>query len=500
MVLVRAACVSVAMAETSTCPAAAEIFLHFERCDVDEVRSVFNRYDDGNGLSASSMKVMLRDVGLLSPFDTAEDLDFLRKQLVAADRDGDGVVHFDEFLVYLNTIAAPRDGQRVRGKTFAKENSKEKQLSTKISFFAEDAVEDTTVPGTPEMTLERTHKQVSRHGLMSKIPTPPAQFTPTRSGEKSKTRIKNSPLADTKFGFNPGSIRYNAVYDESHVTHSSPASEPARTISRLARLAMTPRTPLVVTTQTNVVEVSEEVSASSSPTAVTPKQPIDVVAESPSPTPAFARPSKVYDATGDLHEFVRNLEKENAELRAAVRASEEAKAEVEAAAAEAAAIEATGAAEAVAAELAAAEALSFTLEADSFRLAEAASDKTTATEAIEEVVDKLEEVRREETNFPSTSAASKRSPIRVFVFSMFAVSVAVATFALLTIPPESFGSMWTNVNQEDLLQMCEAPSFAEMVDTKAKATVPPSIAPNEIVPFLPGEKEKVLAAREGNLR
>ena len=329
---------------------------------------------------------------------------------------------------------------------------------------------------------------------MSKIPTPPAQFTPTRSGEKSKTRIKNSPLADTKFGFNPGSIRYNAVYDESHVTHSSPASEPARTISRLARLAMTPRTPLVVTTQTNVVEVSEEVSASSSPTAVTPKQPIDVVAESPSPTPAFARPSKVYDATGDLHEFVRNLEKENAELMAAVRASEEAKAEVEAAAAEAAAIEATGAAEAVAAELTAAEALSFTLEADSFRLAEAASDKTTATEAIEE------EVRREETNFPSTSAASKRSPIRVFVFSMFAVSVAVATFALLTIPPESFGSMWTNANQEDLLQMCEAPSFAEMVDTKAKATVPPSIAPNEIVPFLPGEKEKVLAAREGNLR
>ena len=58
------------------------------------MRGVFERYDaDGDGsLSGVEMRNMLRDVGLVSAFDTAEDCAFLKKQLIAADRDGDGAV------------------------------------------------------------------------------------------------------------------------------------------------------------------------------------------------------------------------------------------------------------------------------------------------------------------------------------------------------------------------------------------------------------------------
>ena len=91
-------------------PSAEAIFLDYASHSREDVRGVFERYDaDGDGsLSGVEMRNMLRDVGLVSAFDTAEDCAFLKKQLIAADRDGDGAVGFEEFLVYLNTVAAPR--------------------------------------------------------------------------------------------------------------------------------------------------------------------------------------------------------------------------------------------------------------------------------------------------------------------------------------------------------------------------------------------------------
>ena len=151
------------------------------------MRGVFERYDaDGDGsLSGVEMRNMLRDVGLVSAFDTAEDCAFLKKQLIAADRDGDGAVGFEEFLVYLNTVAAPRArSTKPRGNT---------ACGTKISFFAENdlfvadplvsahsRVTETEIaassPGTPELTAERGRRDVSRHGTRSRIPTPPPSY------------------------------------------------------------------------------------------------------------------------------------------------------------------------------------------------------------------------------------------------------------------------------------------------------------------------------------
>ena len=113
-------------------PSAEAIFLDYASHSREDVRGVFERYDaDGDGsLSGVEMRNMLRDVGLVSAFDTAEDCAFLKKQLIAADRDGDGAVGFEEFTVYLNTVAAPRArSTKPRGNTAG---------GTKISFFAEN--------------------------------------------------------------------------------------------------------------------------------------------------------------------------------------------------------------------------------------------------------------------------------------------------------------------------------------------------------------------------
>ena len=98
-------------------PSAEAIFLDYASHSREDVRGVFERYDaDGDGsLSGVEMRNMLRDVGLVSAFDTAEDCAFLKKQLIAADRDGDGAVGFEEFLVYLNTVAAPRAFHETEG-------------------------------------------------------------------------------------------------------------------------------------------------------------------------------------------------------------------------------------------------------------------------------------------------------------------------------------------------------------------------------------------------
>ena len=54
---------------------AADVFLNYDGCTERDVRGVFARYDgDGDGrLRATELKALLRDVGLVTPFDTDED-------------------------------------------------------------------------------------------------------------------------------------------------------------------------------------------------------------------------------------------------------------------------------------------------------------------------------------------------------------------------------------------------------------------------------------------
>ena len=122
-------------------PSAEAIFLDYASHSREDVRRVFARYDadrDGS-LSGVELRNLLRDVGLVSAFDTAEDVAFLKKQLVAADRDGDGAVGFDEFMVYLNTVAAPRASvAKAGGNTSFATGRETKKTGTKISFFAEN--------------------------------------------------------------------------------------------------------------------------------------------------------------------------------------------------------------------------------------------------------------------------------------------------------------------------------------------------------------------------
>ena len=96
---------------------AADVFLNYDGCTERDVRGVFARYDgDGDGrLRATELKALLRDVGLVTPFDTDEDEAFLRRQFAAADRDGDGAVAYEEFAVYLRSVAAPRPGGKRAG-------------------------------------------------------------------------------------------------------------------------------------------------------------------------------------------------------------------------------------------------------------------------------------------------------------------------------------------------------------------------------------------------
>lgn len=318
-------------------PSAEAIFLDYASHSREDVRRVFARYDadrDGS-LSGVELRNLLRDVGLVSAFDTAEDVAFLKKQLVAADRDGDGAVGFDEFMVYLNTVAAPRASvAKAGGNTSFATGRETKKTGTKISFFAENDLFVADVcasPGTPELAeSSRPTRELSRHGTKSRIPTPPASYS--RSETSKNARNFASPGSATKFGF--AGFRSPATPASASLSGAS-ARPPS---SRLARLATTPRTPLervdVNARRDDARRLAPEALpagarfffAEDSPTASPPKtteKPRFVGSEdasssppeTPSPLPAFAGPSRVHDAAGDLLAFVRNLELENERLR-----------------------------------------------------------------------------------------------------------------------------------------------------------------------------------------
>ena len=313
-------------------PSAEAIFLDYASHSREDVRRVFARYDadrDGS-LSGVEMRNLLRDVGLVSAFDTAEDVAFLKKQLVAADRDGDGAVGFDEFMVYLNTVAAPRASvAKAGGKTSFATGRETKKTGTKISFFAENDLFVADVcasPGTPELLAERPSRELSRHGTRSRIPTPPASY----SRSETKKNARASPGSASKFGF--AGLRSPAT--PASASEGASARPPS---SRLARLATTPRTPLERVDVNGFCRDDKSRRApdassagarffvATSPTASPPKvaearfvgneDASSSPPETPSPLPAFAGPSRVHDAAGDLLAFVRNLELENERLR-----------------------------------------------------------------------------------------------------------------------------------------------------------------------------------------
>ena len=311
-------------------PSAEAIFLDYASHSREDVRGVFERYDaDGDGsLSGVELRNMLRDVGLVSAFDTAEDCAFLKKQLIAADRDGDGAVGFEEFTVYLNTVAAPRArSTKPRGNTAG---------GTKISFFAENdlfvadprvsahsRVTETEIaaasPGTPELTAERGRRDVSRHGTRSRIPTPPPSCSKSFSNLSSTSKTSSSsarasPGTATRFGFanSPSSTPSSSASFETSLKRESQTSRLA------SRLSMTPGTPRRAA-RFSTRETST--STSSTPSKHFRKTEdafsFDASAslpETPSPLPAFAGPSRVHDATNDLLAFVRNLELETKDL------------------------------------------------------------------------------------------------------------------------------------------------------------------------------------------
>ena len=314
---------------SSIAPSAEAIFLEYARHSREDVRRVFERYDaDGDGsLSGVEMRNMLRDVGLVSAFDTAEDCAFLKKQLIAADRDGDGAVGFEEFTVYLNTVAAPRArSTKPRGNTAG---------GTKISFFAENdlfvadprvsahsRVTETEIaaasPGTPELTTERGRRDVSRHGTRSRIPTPPPSCSKSFSNLSSTSKnssARASPGTATRFGFvnSPSSTPFSSASFETSLKRESQTSK--RLASRLSMTPGTPRRAARFSTRETSTETSSKPSKHFRKTE--DASSFDASAslpETPSPLPAFAGPSRVRDATNDLVAFVRNLELETKDL------------------------------------------------------------------------------------------------------------------------------------------------------------------------------------------
>ena len=312
-------------------PSAEAIFLDYASHSREDVRGVFERYDaDGDGsLSGVELRNMLRDVGLVSAFDTAEDCAFLKKQLIAADRDGDGAVGFEEFTVYLNTVAAPRArSTKPRGNTAG---------GTKISFFAENdlfvadprvsahsRVTETEIaaasPGTPELTAERGRRDVSRHGTRSRIPTPPPSCSKSFSNLSSTSKTSSaraSPGTATRFGFvnSPSSTPFSSASFETSLKRESQTS---RLASRLSMTPGTPRRAARFSTRESSPSTSSKPSKPSTPSSKTEDaSSFDASAslpETPSPLPAFAGPSRVHDATNDLLAFVRNLELETKDL------------------------------------------------------------------------------------------------------------------------------------------------------------------------------------------
>lgn len=324
---------TVSAAGGADAPSAEAIFLDYASHSREDVRGVFERYDaDGDGsLSGVELRNMLRDVGLVSAFDTAEDCAFLKKQLIAADRDGDGAVGFEEFTVYLNTVAAPRArSTKPRGNTAG---------GTKISFFAENdlfvadprvsahsRVTETEIaaasPGTPELTAERGRRDVSRHGTRSRIPTPPPSCSKSSFSNLSSTSknssARASPGTATRFGFvnSPSSTPFSSASFETSLKRESQTSK--RLASRLSMTPGTPRRAARFSTRETSTSTSPKPSKPSTPSSKTEDaSSFDASAslpETPSPLPAFAGPSRVHDATNDLLAFVRNLELETKDL------------------------------------------------------------------------------------------------------------------------------------------------------------------------------------------
>ena len=163
-----------------------DVFLNYDGCTERDVRGVFARYDgDGDGrLRATELKALLRDVGLVTPFDTDEDEAFLRRQFAAADRDGDGAVAYEEFAVYLRSVAAPRPGGKRAGVVTARAATRPfaRAAETKargpdlargkvISFLTDRALDARVAAD--EAPETRGRGALTRHGFASKIPTPP---------------------------------------------------------------------------------------------------------------------------------------------------------------------------------------------------------------------------------------------------------------------------------------------------------------------------------------
>ena len=461
-------------------PSAEAIFLDYASHSREDVRGVFERYDaDGDGsLSGVEMRNMLRDVGLVSAFDTAEDCAFLKKQLIAADRDGDGAVGFEEFLVYLNTVAAPRArSTKPRGNTAG---------GTKISFFAENdlfvadpfvsahsRVTETEIaassPGTPELTAERGRRDVSRHGTRSRIPTPPPSYSKSSSESKTKSRSpRASPGTATRFGFaNSPSLTptFRASSGESQTSRL--ASRP----SRLKRLSMTPETPRArFSPRETSTPTSSKTDASASPP------------ETPSPLPAFGGPSRAYDAANDLLAFVRNLEleSERRERREAADAktkdfSEKPKdGSVEANAA-AVVPEATPKPSIASVEP--------TVESRAARLECLQTTCLQTTESIESALETFEAAAR------SNAADSKKVPVRV----RSRVSAAVRAFAVRAARYVCLALLFFflatvsaafRADGSVILETCPAPSpiTAARTNEKTKTNGPFRLEPNVILP------------------
>ena len=253
---------------------------------------MFARYDrDGDGrIVASELKSLLRDVGLMSPLDTAADAAFLREQFAIADRDGDGAVGYDEFAAYLRTVAAPSGAGDavVRAKTAARSSGgKLSAIATRrapgrVSFMPDEDARPTrdassADPATPAM---------NRHGFPTKIPTPPP-FRPNAAAASPSPTIAARARS-------PATWHRSEIFD----TTPSPSSSSGSPRERLAR-----------------ADRRGETRAS----AATPRTPIArvVARASPLASPSFLNPfAEAAESCESNAARAARLEEENRELRA----------------------------------------------------------------------------------------------------------------------------------------------------------------------------------------
>ena len=275
--------------------AAADVFLRYSQHTERDVRRVFARYDgDGDGrIVASELKSLLRDVGLMSPLDTAADAAFLREQFATADRDGDGAVGYDEFAAYLRTVAAPSAAGDavVRAKTAARSSGGKlsatapRRAPGRISFMSDEDARPTrdaspANPATPVM---------NRHGFPTKIPTPPPFRPDAAAASPSPTLAARAR--------SPATWRRSEIFD----TTPSPSSSGS---PRASSAAASPHARLALADRRGETRAS----------AATPRTPIArvVARASPLASPSFVNP---FATESDAARAAR-LEEENRKLRA----------------------------------------------------------------------------------------------------------------------------------------------------------------------------------------